>query len=975
MKKTICFLLTAVITSAASLDAAPIPGRFFATGPMHYPRSGHHAVRLNDGRVLVVGGTAEIYNPATGQFTLAGPMVKGSNGPATLLRDGRVLIAGGNPEGTAELYDPGTDSFRLTAGRMVSPGDTYRSVLLPNGKVLLEGDGVELFDPITETFRPTMEPIPFPLFRSTATLLTTGKVLIYPTKGPGFPNDFRAVLFDPSTGRFAESPLPSDHVFHEDTLLNDGRVLITNGAFYAPTLPPLLAAVISSSGTSTVYSANRLNQRFHGTATRLANGQVLLSGGTEHYDQSPPSVSFNSANIFDPATLRFEPVDHHLFVPRANHTATLLLDGAVLITGGWFIPNPADPFPSTSAHASAELFRLGSFPNTPPVADAGPMRDLFTGPDGLRFITLDAINSHDPEGDPLTYTWAGAPFGTSSGRLLQLSLSPGAFSVTLTAEDPDGATGSTTVQIRVRPEPPVGKFLAAGQSIAPRNLAARLPDGRVFLAGSTPANEIYDPASGGFTGTGAFPQLRSVYALSALPNGVIVAAGDDGTRDHIGFYDPFTGAFRDGGALLGRHSKMVVLKDGTLFFLGGAAMAEIYNPANRNKTLVGPAQARVETATPLRDGRVLIIGGSAQLFDPVARTFTPTGAGALIPEGHSATLLGDGTVLVAGGSDQELLGSIPAKPLFPEARLYDPVADKFLPVSEMNYLRKNHSAVLLADGKVLLSGGIILVHDWDGSVAIYPSADADLYDPATQGFYPLPYMAMPRIGHTATLLADGRVLLAGTDKTWGNERSTEFYVPPNRPPVANAGPDQQLVAGANCRAKVSFNGYASSDPDGDRLAYTWTGPFGSVRGPTPKVALPIGRHSITLQVTDPSGATGQDTVAVTVLEPPPVITSLTACPATIWPPNKRMVSVAVRPVVVTCAATYVCRIISVTCNEPTTAADIQITAPLAVRLRADRDGHGDGRIYTITVQCTTSGGSATKSVQVTVPHDRSGKGR
>lgn len=89
-------------------------------------------------------------------------------------------------------------------------------------------------------------------------------------------------------------------------------------------------------------------------------------------------------------------------------------------------------------------------------------------------------------------------------------------------------------------------------------------------------------------------------------------------------------------------------------------------------------------------------------------------------------------------------------------------------------------------------------------------------------------------------------------------------VPPNRPPAANAGPDQTALAGAGCLAAVTLNGTGSSDPDGDSLTYTWTGPFGTASGPTPIVSLPGGTNTITLTVSDGHGGTATDTVMVTV---------------------------------------------------------------------------------------------------------------
>lgn len=199
----------------------------------------------------------------------------------------------------------------------------------------------------------------------------------------------------------------------------------------------------------------------------------------------------------------------------------------------------------------------------------------------------------------------------------------------------------------------------------------------------------------------------------------------------------------------------------------------------------------------------------------------------------------------------------------------------------------------------------------------------------------------------------------------------------NHGPIANAGPDQTLKCTGQGGTSASLNGTGSSDPDGDSLTFTWTGPFGTATGATPTVALPLGTHVITLTVEDSLGASSTDTV--TVKTAPPVITSVTASPDRLWPPNHKMtpVTVAVSGTDL-CSPTVDCKISSVSSNEPVngqgdgdTAPDWTITGKLTVDLRAERSGKGTGRVYTITVRYTdASGNSATKSVHVTVPHDQ-----
>ena len=179
----------------------PSTGTFTQTGSMAAGRFLHTATLLPNGKVLIVGGvlapltgpvaTAEIYDPATGTFTTTGIMATArQQHTATLLADGRVLIAGGTtstgpgdsqPTATVEVYDPATGSFSLT-GSMAEARTYHAATLLPSGKVLVAGGGdenstAEVYDPATGSFSITggME-----IGRSghTATLLPNGNVLV-----------------------------------------------------------------------------------------------------------------------------------------------------------------------------------------------------------------------------------------------------------------------------------------------------------------------------------------------------------------------------------------------------------------------------------------------------------------------------------------------------------------------------------------------------------------------------------------------------------------------------------------------------------------------------------------------------------------------------------------------------------------------------------------------------------------------------
>src|SRR5438132_2521237 len=178
--------------------------------------------------------------------------------------------------------------------------------------------------------------------------------------------------------------------------------------------------------------------------------------------------------------------------------------------------------------------------------------------------------------------------------------------------------------------------------------------------------------------------------------------------------------------------------------------------------LVVPRTAHA--ATVLTDGRVLITGGRAsagyivavsEIFDPATGTSTASATLRTARVDHTATLLPDGRVLVAGGTG--VSGSLASAEIFDPS---NPAAGFQALSAAMRAARARHTATLLNDGKVLIAGG-----DDAGT--------AEIFDPTTETFSSaLLAMAAPRIGHTATLFSDDSVLLAG-----GNTDSMELFTP------------------------------------------------------------------------------------------------------------------------------------------------------------------------------------------------------
>lgn len=325
---------------------------------------------------------------------------------------------------------------------------------------------------------------------------------------------------------------------------------------------------------------------------------------------------------------------------------------------------------------------------------------------------------------------------------------------------------------------------AALQEARGGHAAARLVDGRVLVTGGRGNSreqldtaELYDPTLDVWTPVSPMSEARQNHTATLLPDSRVLIVGGDIEGDHpvalAEIFDPVAGIFEPAGSLgLARTGHAAqALPDGRVLIVGGAALidgtfsgqgsVEVYDPANGGgfRPTGDMLFARSwPTATLLPSGRVLVTGGVSNFTWDSAEIYEPAAGGYWRPAGHmserrvmhTATLLHDGRVLVVGGKTDIVDAGGEA---LASSEIWDAtLTGSWSPAGEMSVARDEHTATLLNDGRVLVAGGRIGSEFLD---------TAELYEPASGQWMPAGSLRSARASHTATLLPDGRVILLG----------------------------------------------------------------------------------------------------------------------------------------------------------------------------------------------------------------------
>jgi uncharacterized protein (TIGR03437 family) len=413
--------------------------------------------------VLLFGLVAAADTPgpaqAPGTFSPTGRMLQPRSNPTvTLLQDGRVLIAGGcNACTAAEIYDPATESFTAT-GHLVTGRSDFAAIRLLEGTVLVAGGSklgryAELYNPATSRFQPSGLMV-VAHANSSAALLANGKVLFVGGTRPDFPTVMSsAELYDPAGGTFASLGW-TPGVGATATSLPNGKALIAGGGMQnALVFDPATNSLIPT-GRFATYSSGMHPQ----TATLLINGMVLLTGGGDLRDSSLPLAN---AELYEPATGRFASVGPMLR-PRRLHTATSLPGGAVLLAGD----GNAELYDPLSGKFS-EVGRMTAVRIGHGAALLPDGRVLFAGGDG------SSAELYTPSIRVISAASLGAPLARGSlGLLVGSRLA--AVSATAGPHSPGTVLGGISLRVRDRTG---GEFLARLLAVSPAQINFEMPPG------------------------------------------------------------------------------------------------------------------------------------------------------------------------------------------------------------------------------------------------------------------------------------------------------------------------------------------------------------------------------------------------------------------------------------------------------------------------------------------------------------------
>jgi uncharacterized delta-60 repeat protein len=609
-----------------------------------------------------------------------------------------------------------------------------------------------------------------------ATLLPNGKVLIAGgSTGDGRTN--AAELYNPATGTWTPTgSLKTSRSGHTATLLPNGKVLVAGGAIgNLASASYLSSAELYDPATETWTPTGAMHaKRSSPSMTLLKTGKVLVAGG--YYDDPVTGSTYlDTSELYDPIAGTWSVLTNRLNAGRVWHTATLLPDGKVLIAGG-STSGPIGHLASAELFdPSAETWTETSFLNTARYYHTATLlpngKVLVVGGDDVIYPHIHYLSSAELY-DPLTGTWTQTGSLNEAREFHTATLLPRGQLLIVGGVGNAGFLASAELY-----DPITGTWTTTNGLAFPRrsHKATLLPGGRVMVTGGVTTNhvystEVFDSDNGACTNTQPLSVERYSPTATLLENGKVLLAGGYGVNGvnvsvtNADLFDSSTATWTPASGLNTNRfcHTMTLLPSGWVLVTGGEGIAgtlssiELYNPVTRIwERRNGMNRPRsYHTATLLRSGRVLVAGGSPTVSGVTAELYEPTGslwleAGSMNTARylHTATLLPDGKVLVAAG-----ISGINDSGITNSAELYEPTTRTWIITGSLNRGRRSHTATLLPNGKVLVAGGRT-----PGGI----TNSAELYNPADGTWTVTGSMNHGREGHAAILLPNGKVYVSG----------------------------------------------------------------------------------------------------------------------------------------------------------------------------------------------------------------------
>ena len=834
--------------AAALLLSGAVPAA--ATGT---PRYGHATALMPNGKILITGGVDDV--TAGGPYTLS----------------------------SVEIMDTTKGGTLSDAASMGTARSSHTITVLPNGKILVTGgwDGAGVLN-TAEIYTPAAGAgswaaagtLGTTRFNHTATLLGNGTVLICggqtSVAAPAVSNTCDIYTPNAGVGTIAQNVLTLNQgrALHTATLLNDGQVWIAGG--WNPTATPTYLVTTERYNGATWQNATPLIQaRVYHTATLTGEGKVLVVGGYNGKDVKRSLGVLDTAELYDPVSGSVVPAAPPP-VRVQSHATVLMADGGTVISGG--LGNITTSYFNASTILNPGGYVTGNFAtyyatytDHAPI-NTGSMQipiDMFLGTpvtgqiyDGeiwlsKPMVTLGGVLVRLTQTDPssaagIRLDLKGRSVGCNEtlvcGRLVGdfniTNINSGSFELAMplsaTVDTPMKITNLAPGQINFAPDPltlsnNAPATLTAGSNVTVDGVRFYVPKFLYTDTVANPGNPVHHITNLRFNVTaaawsdktakytaaitGGSAQLTGVsYPVSmdinnnyyfdvpnqtlqinnlvgtislntddaaySLPSGTVVPTVAQIAMDSLSgnLFIGVDGLELTDGSFSVDVATVVIRKMvfGDLQFYSSKANQWAYNRVGSGPIIGYGATRFGASATLLPNNDIVYVGGKAcngklacaslvakndfgippalRLDDgrlTTAKTFT-AGTGSDQRALHTATLLPDGTILVAGGSN--------GSNVLPTAQIFNPagVGSFSSTLNLMIEPRDMHSATLLPNGRVLLAGGLTT-----NAISTGSTNTAEIYYPDTKLFMATQPMANKRSNHSAVLLPNGNVFVAG----------------------------------------------------------------------------------------------------------------------------------------------------------------------------------------------------------------------